>query len=240
MIIEVRPGLEVSVVGPPREAGPMAGFFYFAFSGEESLHLDPYNQPIQPLDGEPVRSYSITLPYHGEGFRKEEAMERWAKDLATGGHQLLALFDEIDEAIHYLIASGWLVEKKIAVGGLSRGGWVASHVAARNPHVCALLGFAPLTLASQLDPGSAHLDLHHLCDQLTETQVRFYIGNRDLRVSTDSAFAFIRKLADCGYDAGHRSPRAELIITPSVGHKGHGTPKTSFYGGGRWLLRHLL
>ena len=36
-------------VGPPLELGPLPTFFYFALSGEESLTLNPYNQPVSFL-----------------------------------------------------------------------------------------------------------------------------------------------------------------------------------------------
>lgn len=239
MKLSVRPGLEVSMCGPPPEAGPLPGLFYFAFSDEESLTLDPYNQPVAALAEAPIRCYSITLPFHGDGFRKETAMERWAEDLQQGAPQLRALFDEVEEAIRFLVTAGWLLPNKIATAGLSRGGWVATQVAARHPSICAVVGFAPLTRLSQLTPEGEPFDLHHLCDRLTNTAVRFYMGNRDERVSTRSCFEFIEQLAEAGYSAGHRSPKSELILTPSIGHMGHGTPKSSFIEGAKWIQSQL-
>lgn len=231
--------LEISNCGPPLTAGPLPGFFYFALSGKESLHLDPYNQPVTALAGHPIRCYSATLPFHGEELSNEQAMEMWGQELAQGAPTLLAFLDQVCEAIDLLIEKGWLLPDKIAVGGLSRGGWIATQLAARYPGIKAVVGFAPLTRLSQLVPGKSSFDLHELSDKLTAIPLRFYMGNRDLRVSTDACYQFIRKLADAGYAAGHRSPHAELILTPSIGHKGHGTPKESFYGGARWILKQL-
>ena len=49
-------------VGPPLEEGPFPTLIYFALSAEDSLQCDPFNQPVQFLEGLPLRIFSITLP----------------------------------------------------------------------------------------------------------------------------------------------------------------------------------
>ncbi|QLH36137.1 MAG: hypothetical protein HWD61_08375 [Parachlamydiaceae bacterium] len=119
--------------------------------------------------------------------------------------------------IESLIQQGFIDPNKMAVGGLSRGAYVAAHLAAKEPRLKYLLGFAPMVIF----PGVEAIDT--LIPKLVNHQVRFYIGNHDLRVGTEASFIFIHKLADAAYQHGHRSPPMELIISPSIGYKGHGT-----------------
>lgn len=240
--LEIRPGLEVSWTGAPLELGALPGFFYFALSAEESLGQDPYNQPVVALAEAPLRCYSLTLPSHGPGFDHREAMYDWAKDVQLGAKELLQFLDAVEEAIRFLIGAGWLLKERIAFGGLSRGGFIATHLAARLGNAAGVVGYAPLTRISfltELEGIGRSLDLHALAPQLTRTPIRFYIGNRDVRVSTDECYDFIRKVAEAAYADGVRSPMVELIITHAIGHQGHGTPSTSFYGGAHWISERL-
>jgi predicted esterase len=240
--LEIRPGLQVSWTGAPLEHGALPGFFYFALSAEESLGQDPYNQPIAALAEAPIRCYSLTLPSHGAGFDHREAMYEWARDVEVGATALLQFLDEVEEAIRFLVGAGWLLKDRIAFGGLSRGGFIATHLAVRLGNAAGVVGYAPLTrisYLSELKGVGQSLDLHALVPRLTRTPIRFYIGNRDLRVSTDACYAFIREVAEAGYADGVRSPMAELFITRSIGHQGHGTPQASFHGGAEWILEQL-
>ena len=51
-------------VGPSLEKGPLPTLIYFALSAEDSLQCDPFNRPVQFLEGLPLRIFSITLPGH--------------------------------------------------------------------------------------------------------------------------------------------------------------------------------
>ena len=109
-----------------------------------------------------------------------------------------------------------------------------------------MLGFAPLThprpLAEFQNDYSAHFEnsaLTSLVDHLTDKHLRFYIGNHDQRVGTDSCYQFIHHLTEKCVEKGIRSPPTELIIYPSIGHKGHGTPPHIFQSGAEWLAQRL-
>ena len=125
------------------------------------------------------------------------------------------------------------------MAGLSRGGFVAALLAAHDTRIQSILGFAPLT---QL-PSSNHqstLTLFPYVHLLIQKSLRFYIGNHDERVSTEQCFTFIKTLADHAYEQRIRPPAVELIIYPSIGHKGHGTPLTIFEQGAQWIQSQLL
>lgn len=221
--------LEVKFLGPPLDAGPLPTVFYFALSANDSLFTDPYNQPAVFLSQQGVRVFSMTLPGH-DILPATEALSFWAKETNT----LNTFLDEVTEYITHYPAT------KIGVMGLSRGVFIAAHVAARVPKITHLLGFAPLTGLGNIvefeGMDVSEWDLTHLSEKLYNRTVRCYIGNHDTRVGTENCCQFITKLAKTAYHHGLRSSPIELIISPSIGRFGHGTSPETFKQGTDWLL----
>ncbi|MCC5831825.1 MAG: prolyl oligopeptidase family serine peptidase [Chlamydiales bacterium] len=245
-------GNEIFYQGIGPEAGALPAFFYFALSGEESLMLPPYNAPAALLEVDPLRIYSMTIPGHGPGFDKFHAMQYWADQMAQEEYILEEFFEKAAFSVDWLIKQGYVDPDHLAVGGLSRGGFIATHLAARNKRIKTLLAFAPLTRLSELEEfalvkqstrvkmRAASLDLEQLTNHLTHLHhIRFYIGNRDERVSTDACYNFIRKLAEKAHEIRARHMNVELRISHSVGHKGHGTAPQLFQEGVSWLKEKL-
>lgn len=237
--------LEIYHRGPLKEEGTLPALFYFALSGEESLLLSPFNQPVEFLADTPVRCFSFSLPGHGADFKNSEALAYWASEYRNG-HDPLALFlTQATENIRFLIQDGWIDSEKIASSGLSRGGLVATLLSVMEPRIKWILGYAPVThlghctefQTADLADIAEKYSLTKLTKDLMHKTVRYYIGNRDLRVSTDSCYRFIRTLADQSYENNIRSPKAELIISASTGHLGHGTPPHIFQEGIAWLKK---
>lgn len=241
-------GTTIYFTGISPEEGPLPALFYFALSGEESLTLSPYNTPATLLKDAHVRVFSLTLPGHGPGFDKLHAMHYWTSHLDT----LKTFFDTTTFAIDWLIREGIADPAHLAAGGLSRGGFIATHLAAREKRIKTILGFSPLTRLSSLKEfaspelsmhvkvAAAALDLEHLVSQLTHLHaLRFYVGNRDERVGTDACFHFIRRLADQGHKSRSRHMNIELNVTHSIGHQGHGTSPHVFEEGTNWLKKNL-
>lgn len=229
---------DLQFLGPPPSEGPLPAIFYFALSSHDSLHLDPFNQPVEIWKTHPVRIFSINLPAHGPEEDKLEAMRMWAEGLKHNPeHYFDPFFFRFSAVLEQL--SEILLPGHVGVAGLSRGGFIATHLAARFPIISSVLGFAPATSLKELEgfpSDSERYDLVRLIPKLQNTKVKFYIGNRDIRVNTASAFDFCRQLADYKYDQGERSPQVELTIYPSIGHKGHGTPPHIFREGANWIL----
>lgn len=244
------PELEVYYRGPGFGKEPLPAFFYFALSGEESLELDPYNQPVLFLNEiANLHIFSITLPGHGKeageplGHKNREVMEQWSKELEKG-HNFVAVFvAKAVKLINQLIERGIIDQDCIAVAGLSRGAFFAAHLAAADQRIKLLLGYAPLTQLEKLeefeplrnDPLVRSLAVRELADRLADKQIRFYIGNLDHRVGTEECFQTVHQIAELAYKRGIRSPKIELIISPSIGQRGHGTSKTVFQDGISWL-----
>ena len=241
------PDLHLSYVGPHLNEGALPALFYFAVSQEDSLCLYPFNQPVAHLAALPMRIFSMTLPGHGPTLPVNEALKIWATEIAQGRNIIAEFVEKITLAVETLIHQGVLLQDRLAVAGLSRGAFIATHAAAKISHFRYLLGFAPLSsLAfakefSQIkdQPLTTSLDLRLLVDSLTDRQVRFYIGNVDTRVDTRLCFNFIEALAKRAADKQITSPQVELYITPSIGPLGHGTSKETFQLGAAWIAEKL-
>lgn len=236
-VLQGKNSAEIYHLGPPLSDGPLPAVFYFALSGSDSLTLDPFNQFVQYLEDSPIRCFSFTLPGHGPGLKKENAIHFVAEAFEKGEDLFEPFFESCLENIQYLIDNNWIDPDKIAVAGLSRGGYFASLLALRDERIKTIIAFAPITQISFLIPKAAQYDL--TCYDFTSKTLRFYIGNRDQRVSTDLCFQFIRQVADQAFEKGIRSPQAELIITPSIGYMGHGTAPSTFQDGANWLISHF-
>lgn len=238
---------EIAFLGPPTSAGPLPALFYFSLSARDSLTLDPFNQPAAYLEHLPMRIFSLTLPGHENNLPPTQALYVWAQELGKGHDVIAAFVAKVQQSIALLLEKRLIFEDKLAVSGLSRGAFVAAHVAAAIPQFRIVLGFAPLTQVSfaqefeaiARDPLVEALSLMHLTDRLIDRKLRFYIGNLDMRVSTRRCFDFIEKLSQTAYEQRVRSPSVELFIYPSIGHMGHGTPQAIFHQGAQWVADQL-
>jgi hypothetical protein len=244
--LKITADVSVSYIGPALDLGPMPSVFYFALSAEETLDLDPYNQPAVFLSHYPMRIFSMTLPGHGPGLPAQEALAVWEREIHRSNDIVTKFIDQVEIAIHDLKRKDLLIPGKIGVAGLSRGAFIAAHAAARISDINPILGFAPLTKLTYArefhdlqHPSSLSLNLEHLIPQLIGRTLRFYIGNHDTRVGTEHCFDFIHNLANASFHKKIRSPKVELMIGPSIGHQGHGTAKEVFHNGAEWMASQL-
>ncbi len=233
--------LPLFYLGPPLEEKGIPTLLYFSLSGPESLTLSPYNQIASKLIQEGVRVLSLTLPGHHEGQDKYKAMEYWAHHL----EELKTFLKNTHALLDHLFEKGWIDPNYFAVAGLSRGGWIATHLLS-HPQVKVALGLAPVTRLDFLSefkgnpPLLKELSLEHLLEKLIGKSLRYYIGNRDEKVGTANAFKFVEKLADLAYEKRIRSPTVELIISPSIGMLGHGTPPHIFEEAALWVKKKIV
>ncbi len=245
--LSVTPEITLYHTGPALDHGPLPTLFYFALSGPDSLSLDPYNQIVQLLSDRWIRIFSLTLPAHEAGLPPSEALATWAEDIARGIDPITPFLEQVLIAIDYVQREQLSLPNKIAVAGLSRGGFIASHVARLAPQVRFLLTFAPLTrleLAKEFQTLQDHpllrsLDLFSQVPLFFDRKIRFYIGNHDTRVSTRSCVELALLIAESAHIQGIRSPQIELILSPSIGHMGHGTSPEIFQDGAHWIGENL-
>jgi esterase FrsA len=233
--------------GPDISNGPLPAFFYFGGSGKDSLSQEPFNGPVPYLKDSPLRIISCDLPFHSSP-PYDEAIALWAKEIKNGKDCISPCLDQIVSAIHLCLDKKIIDPKKLAVGGLSRGGWIATLLAAKEPLLTHILCFAPMIDPLFLEPFHgleknpifSPLNLFSQMEKLFSRHIRFYIGNHDHRVSTKIAFDFLEDLTELAFEKKIRSAPIEMIMTPSIGLLGHGTPKSSFQEGALWLARQLL
>lgn len=238
--IKVTDTMTFSYVGPTLEKGPLPTVFYFALSAKDSLETHPYNQPAYFLHSDTCRIFTVTLPGHEEGRRPEGALTYWAKKMGEGVDLLTPFFQEVKQGIDTLLKKGLIVENLFGAIGLSRGAFVALHVAALCNAIQFVLGFAPQTRLSyakefQKGPDVSSFDLEHLIPKLYNRTIRFYIGNLDTRVGTNHAFNLVCDLAKEAKKHLIHSAPIEMIISPSIGYQGHGTPPHIFKAGADWI-----
>lgn len=242
--IAVTPEITLYHRGPPLEDGPLPSFFYFSLSGPDSLTLDPYNQPVQHFLGQKIRVFSMTLPAHEEGLLATNAMTVWAENFSEGSDFLERFFSEVEKGIEFAIQKQLIDPHHMAVGGLSRGAFVAAHMAARVEKFQTLLGFAPLTQLGAIKEFKElqdhqmvrKYDLTHLASKLENRRIRLYIGNCDKRVSTRSCFDFAMSISE---PKQTRAAELELFINKSIGQSGHGTAPEIFKQGVEWIVKHI-
>lgn len=231
----------------PKGSGPLPTLVYFALSAKNSLTLDPFNQPVRFLLQENIRLLSITLPDHHEGEDPQIAMKKWAERLYSNPHFFDEYVGECKETLFSLIQQGIIDPEKIALAGLSRGGFTALRLSAEAEIFKTVLAFAPLVDLKSLsefrdglsDEVMENLSLKTLIPRLVGKNIRIQIGNRDTRVGTAPAYFFVEELVEHSFIEGIRSPPVELVLTPSIGHKGHGTSEDSFRRGALWLKNRL-
>ncbi|MFA6914973.1 MAG: hypothetical protein WC222_01125 [Parachlamydiales bacterium] len=235
--------LELFHRGLPFDHGACPTLLYFAAGGKESLNEEPFCQPVDLfLDGK-TRILTVDLPFHGEGYDKMKAMGLWALSLVAEDDFIGRFITQVGQLLDKLKSEGLINPSKFAVAGLSRGGFLATLAAAEIPWLNNVLAFAPVTVLPKLEGFEKLSDnkivqkwsLSHKAELLAQKKIRYYIGNYDTRVDTDSCYSLVRNIVRKGKAASLRTVDTELVIYPSVGQKGHGTPPHIFEAGITWL-----
>lgn len=237
--------LNFTYFGPDLFWGPMPTVFYFSIDAHSSLCVDPFNQPIIPMQNHSMRVFSCDLPEHGLDLDPHTALSRWADHYIKGDSILETFMDKVSRFIDYLHQEN-IIDHRIAVMGLSRGAFIAAHLASMNSKIKHITGFAPLTDLTKAKefkdlPSSIKLPspITSIKESLLNTSIKFFIGNQDTRVSTHRALETIVNLCDFALEKGIKSPLIEVNVYPSIGHMGHGTPPHIFEEGALHTLKKL-
>jgi hypothetical protein len=245
--IAIASDLDLYYTGPSIDEGACPALFYFCLSGPDTLTEHPYNQIVKFLSDQPIRVFSLTLPAHEQGYPPDEALTSWVEEMKRGRDPLEKFLHQCETALDYLLQHKLILSDKVSAAGLSRGALLAALFCARNEKIHTLLGFAPLT---NLQSTSEFQPIHHLpivqkynislyARELSQKSIRFYIGNHDQRVGTRVCFECVEQLVQACVEQNIRSPQIELIISPSIGHLGHGTSTEKFQQGADWILQHV-
>ena len=169
-----------------------------------------------------------------EGYAQQpgepSSMAGWAIHATKGEEFVQSYVAGCREVLDHLIAEGFTDPQRVAVQGVSRGGFCALHFAAAEPRIKAVVGIAPVTnplalteFANVTPTQAAAISLDGVMESLAGRTVWISIGNSDDRVSTDECISFTRRLVTAtrrlqpqlnlipvhlhvGMSAGHRAP----------------------------------
>ncbi len=197
---------------------------YFSLSGEESLTAPPFCNPAHILLNKGFRVISATLPDHENNERPQNMSVVW------GDHpeKLENFFDNMSRAIESISPQ---CDGPIAALGLSRGGFVATHLAARSKSIQTVIGYAPLTALR----GAPEMDLSNLANLVKHKKIHYTIGHNDTLVETPRVITTISSFIDALDPKERASASITLSITPSIGKYGHGTSDATFVEGISWI-----
>lgn len=225
-------GAKVSFLGPPLDVGPLPALLYFTMSHKDSLLQDPYNQLLIPLHGAPIRIFSWDLPFHPPGIDQTAGLEAWKKARDSEEDFLSPFIDESVGYLEELKERDVLIPQAVIAAGLSRGAMAAFRLASATDLIDGVAAFAPL-----VDFHGLSLENHSLA--LAKKWIRGFVSFHDEKVHTEKVVHFFQKIAGVAKKERGRKPDIELLLYPSIGYKGHGTPEEIFVAGGQALLKRL-
>ncbi|MGE0755561.1 MAG: hypothetical protein AB7F89_01400 [Pirellulaceae bacterium] len=224
---------------PPR---PAPTLFVLAASISETLESAYFRQAGEMLAREGWMLVSVDLPCHGREVRTGESagLSGWRSRVDRGEDVMADVTQRLRGVLDYLLMERLADPARIAALGTSRGGFAALHFAATDPRVACVAGFAPVTDLAHLSEfrGAAELALvgqlalNRQADALAGRGVWLVIGDRDARVSTDSAIALARQVTASSLRLG-RPARVDLHVIAEP--KGHTVPAGYAELAAQWL-----
>lgn len=216
-----------------------------AMSGAETLQTDPYCASGRELVGKGWLAVSLDIPGHGSEARPGEppGIEAWRVRIEKNEAFVDELAKRVSAVLDTLIAEKVIDPNRIAIEGTSRGGFLAGHVAAREPRFKAVIMYAPVTDLQYIrefqpvkdHPGSKALSLVNYADKLADRKLWVIIGNDDTRVDTDSAIRFTREVCKMAKQR-KRAPSIELHVPATPGHS---SDATMHHAAAMWLVKQL-
>lgn len=228
---------------PYQSAQPAPTLLLFAWSGVNTLALDPYRRIGQLLYARGWNVVSLDLPCHGDDRRpgEPEELAGWAAR-ARQGEDFVAPFQRrVNELIAHLIDIGRADPARIVAAGTSRGGFMAFQAAMANSVIRAVAAFGPVTdlralteFAGQADnPLIQRLALERGALKLAGRAVWMAIGQTDERVDTRKAVAFAQALTE----ANQTQDRAGAITLRLMDTPGHASLPEWHDEAAEWVLR---
>jgi dienelactone hydrolase len=236
-------GVEFGIVGEYSKNLPKPVLFILANTIDETLGSDYFRQCGTRLVKEnDWLCVSLDLPYHGKMIEKDipDGLTGWAAAVKIGRGFVDKNNERMREILNYLIEKGYTDADRVAVCGTSRGGYLAFQFAAFEPRVKAVVAFAPVTDLLALKEFSgmtisdipSSFNLYSKVDLLAQKAVWIVIGDRDIRVGTDKAIQFARKIS-------RYSVNSNVELNVMVESKGHTTPKGSVNRAVSWILENM-
>ncbi len=238
-------GVEFGMWGHP-PTNPAPTLFMLASTIESTLGAPYFRQCGNELAELGYLIVSIDLPCHGDQSVEGEppGLSGWSHRVEENQDFVAKFNNRISSVLDHLIAAGLTDSDRVAVGGTSRGGFLAVHFAAHDPRVKSVAAFAPVTELAALrefsrnqeHPLVAQLSLSRQAERLAGRPVWIVIGDRDDRVGTQHVIDLATRLSAVAREREIAS-NVELHILSEP--RGHTTPQGSSKLAADWIHRHL-
>ncbi len=229
-VINLKAGeVPFSVIGPlPQSPAPTV--FVFALDRKTSLEKSSFNRSAMILRN--TRGFlcvSLDMPAHGEDIRPGEkgGLPGWRSRLEKNENIVADFATRFGQVLDYLIREGYTDRERVAVIGISRGGFMALHLMAANPGIKAVAAIAPAMDLSRV-VGFEGLDRHPLTQSLVLSQfaarpnlqkpIWITVGNHDTKVGTALCMDFVGKVAAAAPE-GTVLRAIELHVVPGDDHR---------------------
>jgi esterase FrsA len=245
-------GVAFALVG---SKGPRPAPLLVILGGEarQTAEGETTNRVGSLLLGHGVLSASLDIPGYGADHRDGEppGLRGWRARLDRREDLLSGFKARLGAMLDFLVAEGYADAGRLAVAGVSRGGFVALHAAAADARLGRVVAFAPVTdllalseFRGMTDPDPARaLDVMRLAETLAKRPVLVSIGHSDERVGSRHAIDFGLRLMELSPLAmgpmSHfwSSDEVKLVVTLSQGAGGHSSYQTAHDEAAEWLLR---
>ena len=139
-------GVEYGLWGPAA-SGPSPILIMLAGTIDSTLESAYFRQCGNELSSYGFRPVSIDIPCHGtQQLAGEPAgLSGWSYRAARESNFVAENNSRLSEVLDHLIQTQVADPRRIAVGGTSRGGFLALHFAAHDQRVGCVVAFAPVT-----------------------------------------------------------------------------------------------
>jgi pimeloyl-ACP methyl ester carboxylesterase len=223
-----------------RPTQPAATVIFLGGAIAENLTQRHYLEGVDAL-GPNIWCVTLDLPGHGSETQPGEpgGIATWRHRLERNDPFLAVYAKRVAEVLGDWIGKKYVDPSRIGLFGTSRGGFIALHLAATDPRIRLVAGFAPVTELLALSEFAGMRDDHRarshaairLADALHDRPIWLIIGTTDFRVGTRDTLTFAERLMEAAIVRG-RKPGVELHLEPSDGHR---VPPLSYARAGAWV-----
>lgn len=234
-----------SVVGP-LPAAPAPTVFIFALDRRKTLQTSSFNRSgLMLRDSRGFLCVSLDMPAHGDDARPGEhaGLPGWRSRLLNNENIVDQFVARVTTVLNHLVSHGYADRSRVAVIGISRGGFMGLHLMAANPDIRAVAAIAPaMNLA--LHDAFRGLEDHPLAQSLALRQIAsqpnlqkpiwILVGNNDAKgVRTNLCSDFVRAVADAAPEGTKFRP-VELHVVPGDDHR---QPPNTHESAAAWVSR---
>ena len=220
------PGVTFAHLGQkPAAAAPTV--LVFAMDRKTSLENASFARGAWMLRSAGFFCVSLNMPAHGDDARQgEDGLKGWSARLERGENFVAAFTRQASTLLDFLTREGYSHPQKIAIIGISRGGFMALHTMAADPRVTVVATLAPvtdLTAVREFSSPTLHtiaesLSVRLLIPRLAGRPIWVLIGNRDERVGTGHCIDVMQGLW-AATPADLKTSPAELHVLPGEDHR---------------------